>query len=529
MNNFTSRNLENQSIIPTRQRRVRHLLGIVARNLTTKKKPLALLNCYFTLHIGASIGQSVGKIFYTSEVVTVTENPTWHITHAENSEADIHIPVFSVQLWARSNDRPELIIEQAVPLSELMFLVSEINELKETETYETNILIFELSDGYYVLPDVAKKLNIKAPEPMPVIRRTKSSYSKLNIMQIVKLQREILRTKGEKKTLTKNIEDKIKIQSGVLVKQQKRDTLKVNIIVQKERYKEVVQQVHQEKDATQKLYSELIPRAKEISKSQQNLLALKQKLVREEESLFEEKKLLRPKVEQLVIRQHQLVSNLQYIFPITRGKTDRDYIINDITLDLNNITDFDEEMISTALGFVSHLVTMISKYLEIPLQHPYALMGSRTYIKEEMAHFIEHPLFYRCIDRIELFEYAVYLLHQNVEQLMDRLGLEMASKSALPNLYKLLYEERDIQRIVDLYISERKSYTLTSPNITILSPRNNSNTLISNPLSVAKRPTFSGSAPNIIRSDYLKRVQPDYKPKEGLIDKKPKEAINTPK
>lgn len=55
---------------------------------------------------------------------------------------------------------------------------------------------------------------------------------------------------------------------------------------------------------------------------------------------------------------------------------------------LPNSEDFagsDEVMISVALGFVAHLVQMISIFLQIPLRYPIIHVGSRSKIVDHVA------------------------------------------------------------------------------------------------------------------------------------------------
>lgn len=55
---------------------------------------------------------------------------------------------------------------------------------------------------------------------------------------------------------------------------------------------------------------------------------------------------------------------------------------------LPNSEDFagnDEVMISVALGFVAHLVQMISIFLQVPLRYPIIHFGSRTKIVDHIA------------------------------------------------------------------------------------------------------------------------------------------------
>ncbi len=62
--------------------------------------------------------------------------------------------------------------------------------------------------------------------------------------------------------------------------------------------------------------------------------------------------------------------------------------INGISLPNSDFTGCDEEQIATALGYVAHLVIMISKYLEVPLRYPMLPMCSRSIVRDDISHQI---------------------------------------------------------------------------------------------------------------------------------------------
>jgi hypothetical protein len=66
----------------------------------------------------------------------------------------------------------------------------------------------------------------------------------------------------------------------------------------------------------------------------------------------------------LSLRRMKMLSKLQKIYPITKGKTA--YMIRDLELPhpIKVISD-EEESLSAALGYVSHLSLMISKYYSV--------------------------------------------------------------------------------------------------------------------------------------------------------------------
>lgn len=93
----------------------------------------------------------------------------------------------------------------------------------------------------------------------------------------------------------------------------------------------------------------------------------------------------------LEARQVKLVSDLQTIYPITLTESN-EYAIRDLELpaDLNMR---DDEHISSALGYVVHLVLLLSKYLEVPLRYRLIYNASRSMIKDPVLSNAALPLY----------------------------------------------------------------------------------------------------------------------------------------
>lgn len=130
------------------------------------------------------------------------------------------------------------------------------------------------------------------------------------------------------------------------------------------------------------------------------------------------------------------------------------YSINGCTLNNSHFQGQDEEKIATGLGYVCHLVQLLSKYLDIPLRYPMTPMMSRSTIQDVVVSSDRYPLYSKA-QSIEQFRMAVALLNRNVEQLVLSQGLEPGPlRETLPNL-KLL---------IDHFVQQ--SQTFTGPSLT---------------------------------------------------------------
>lgn len=101
----------------------------------------------------------------------------------------------------------------------------------------------------------------------------------------------------------------------------------------------------------------------------------------------------------------------------------------------------DDDTTASALGFCASCLTQLAQYLSIPLHYPLRCLGSRSLILDQISqikgpkHF---PLYAKGVDRYR-FEYAVFLLNKDIEQLMLENGISVLDlRQTLPNLKLLL-------------------------------------------------------------------------------------------
>jgi hypothetical protein len=101
---------------------------------------------------------------------------------------------------------------------------------------------------------------------------------------------------------------------------------------------------------------------------------------------------------------------------------------------------FDDDHISSALGYVAQAVQLLAAYLRIPLYYPVRCMGSRSLVQDPISQMKGpkiFPLYARGIDKYR-FEYAVFLLNKDIEQIMLEYHLGVVDLTqTLPNLKNL--------------------------------------------------------------------------------------------
>lgn len=99
--------------------------------------------------------------------------------------------------------------------------------------------------------------------------------------------------------------------------------------------------------------------------------------------------------------------------------------------------DLDDDHISSALGYVAQAVQLLAAYLTVPLYYPLRCVGSRSLVQDPISQMKGpkiFPLYSRGVDRYR-FEYAVFLLNKDIEQIMLEYNIGvMELTQTLPNL-----------------------------------------------------------------------------------------------
>uniref|UniRef100_A0A3P9D9Q7 UV radiation resistance associated gene n=1 Tax=Maylandia zebra TaxID=106582 RepID=A0A3P9D9Q7_9CICH len=421
---------------PGKQRRLRHLRSIAARNIVNRNGS-PLLDTYFTLHL--CIGDRISRDFYKSEVIRDSLNPTWRSLDFGMLPdlLDTSVSCFVVRIWGGQKEQYQLLIEWKVNLDGLRYTGQQIRSRNPNE------IIFGLNDGYYAADFDQKDQSERKKNSLLQVDQSsvRNSYSVFSLLRLHTAQRAIKQTQVTVQKIGKEIEEKLRTTAACTERKKERECMQLRIAVLHSELERQRKALGRERDLRQKERALL-------QKKEDSFSAQHERLKEEKESLSKLQKECTAKREQflksnaqLTFRCRQLLSELSYIYPIDTNQSD--YVICGVKLP--NSEDFqakDDGSIAVALGYTAHLVLMISCFLQIPLRYPVIHKGSRSSIKDTITDRLtekerEFPLYPRG-ERFH-FEYGVYLLNKNIAQLRYQHGLTTPDlQQTLPNLKNFL-------------------------------------------------------------------------------------------
>jgi hypothetical protein len=485
---------------PTSQRRLRHLKCIMARTLMPRQQvsPFSLGDFFYTLHAPhvleaeiketkqmngvdhasngdtningskgvSAVDEELDVPFYTSEVVANSMNPIWrHFDCSQFYQLDFidSMSSFNICIWDCSgpeavsayphvknkdnnnnnlSDNSLPILQTEIDLYELEFIAVELRHLDFM--FPPNSLIFELKDGLYVTKDTRDKMRPSRAElkiQLPVDKRKAVTCNQATFLSLIARRKQFLETQDNVNQLSSIIEKKLADHQAYFEKLRKRDALRLRIIRLHEECESHTNLLKTEEELLKVRRAELLPRARGLYRVQIALLASKQQLTNQElKTLEKDKGKLTTIRSSLDYRRWRLINQIKALYPISHSNDNKSLSINGYKLPNSDFTGCDEEQIATSLGCVSHILYLAAKYLEVPLRYPMIPMCSRSVILDEISQQTspKFPLYSRGVDRTR-FEYAVFLLNKNLEQLMNSQGLEIISlRHTLPNVQILL-------------------------------------------------------------------------------------------
>ncbi|KAM7398538.1 hypothetical protein PAMA_006442 [Pampus argenteus] len=423
--------------LTSQQRRLRHLRSIAARNIVNKNGS-PLLDTYFTLHL--CIGDRISRDFYKSEVIRDSLNPTWRSLDFGMLPdlLDTSVSCFVVRIWGGQEEQYQLLIEWKVNLDGLRYTGQQIRSRNPNE------IIFGLNDGYYAADFDHKDQSERKKNSLLQVDQSsvRNSYSVFSLLRLHTAQRAIKQTQVTVQKIGKEIEEKLRTTATCTERKKERECMQLRIAVLRSELQRQRKALGREMDLRQKERAQLQKKEEAFAAQHESLKEEKESLTKLQKECTAKREQFLKSNAQLTFRCRQLLSELSYIYPIDVANQS-DYVICGVKLP--NSEDFqakDDGSVAVALGYTSHLVLMISCFLQIPLRYPVIHKGSRSSIKDTITDRLtekerEFPLYPRG-ERFH-FEYGVYLLNKNIAQLRYQHGLTTPDlQQTLPNLKNFL-------------------------------------------------------------------------------------------
>ncbi|XP_074529203.1 UV radiation resistance-associated gene protein [Halichoeres trimaculatus] len=423
--------------LTSQQRRLRHLRSIAARNIVNKNGS-PLLDTYFTLHL--CVGDRISRDFYKSEVIRDSLNPTWRSLDFGMLPdlLDTSVSCFVVRIWGGQEEQYQLLIEWKVNLDGLRYTGQQIRSRNPNE------IIFGLNDGYYAADFDHKDQSERKKNSLLQVDQSsvRNSYSVFSLLRLHTAQRAIKQTQVTVQKIGKEIEEKLRTTATCTERKKERECMQLRIAVLRSELQRQRKALGREIDLRQKEQAQLQKKEEAFSAQHENLKEEKESLTKLQKECTAKREQFLKSNAQLTFRCRQLLSELSYIYPIDVANQS-DFVICGVKLP--NSEDFqakDDGSVAVALGYTSHLVLMISCFLQVPLRYPVIHKGSRSSIKDTITDRLtekerEFPLYPRG-ERFH-FEYGVYLLNKNIAQLRYQHGLTTPDlQQTLPNLKNFL-------------------------------------------------------------------------------------------
>ncbi|XP_049775657.1 UV radiation resistance-associated gene protein [Schistocerca cancellata] len=417
---------------------------------------------YYTLHL-----TTMSSPFYTSEKLE-SENPKWEEIEVNDFVGNVNTAVngIVIRLWLhRKQEKDVVLTVWGVYFNGLIYLGPKL--CSDPSSFCINTIVFHMHGGYFTAPECFKEQPQKIRNSRILLNQSdvRPSYTVSLLLRLHTVQQAIKKQMLSAQSLREKItlgglvplrsnegESLFRLLNVSQSKNRRQEILKLKQEIEKLKFK--VSLLSQEKRRKQEQVVQIEKMSIAVTEENQdrgiNLMAKYEHLYKETEQLKEWRKSYLDAREsfvhinaQLNFRRRQLISELSFIYPIVEESTDKFTIAGVHLPNSEDFTGHEENTISVALGYVAHVVQMISVFLQVPLRYPIIHFGSRSKIVDHISDKIpdkdrEFPLFSRGKDKLQ-FNYGVYLLNKNIAQLRWYFGLPTQDlRATLPNMAALL-------------------------------------------------------------------------------------------
>ncbi|KAK3847189.1 MAG: UV radiation resistance protein and autophagy-related subunit 14-domain-containing protein [Linnemannia gamsii] len=408
-----------------------------------KKSGPILLNTYFTLH-----DPNNDEVIYTSDTVTSSNNPKYSPLeeHGFLDPLKRRIGSIIVRIWAGYRDSEYFVLlEWKVELCCLRYIGKELRDLPSG--LPNNMILFGFESGYYTAPDEDEQTDhphTQALEPVANIpgAGVRRSYTYETVMRLNNLHECIADTKKSRDEIKHSIEAAMNKENAPMILEKRRGEYTERLWHLQRQVGHELNVLEGVQDRAEALRQEHAARRKTLADARERGQTQDMYLEENINNLTKNKESLFHVLKEYSAKRTELIATLFTIFPITESEDDPNLLmICKVPLPNSVYTGMDEDIISIALGFACQLVVMLAHYLNVPLRYPLTPMGSRAFVVDPVSLLVgpkEFPLFGKGQDR-NRFEYGVFLLNKDIEQLMNSQGLQfMDLRQTLPNIRYLM-------------------------------------------------------------------------------------------
>ncbi|KAI9878209.1 MAG: hypothetical protein M1830_001553 [Pleopsidium flavum] len=405
-----------------------------------------MADTWFSLHC-----EGVEEPIYVSETVEKAMNPNFRFFDLNASgPLASRLDEVTVKFWAKSESMKDyrLLIELDLHLRSLQFIGKSVENFHHP--LPSNCILFQLSDGVYTsftdlppeeppVPQYFKPSRVIAHEVQPT-----SSFDAL--MRLSNLDDCIQDALATREKLASQITSILQgnQQSLITINEasQSRESLaavKRAVTAERKQLKAATTRRHDLQTSLQARREAMLEGCKAQQKAQEHLSGAQSKL-RGCGTLVEKN------TEAIRGQIRRICEDLSQIYPIDPIPHKLvSFTIHGLSLPNSNYdsSSAEEDTISAALGFVAHLVYLLSFYLSVPLPYPIQPYASTSFIKDPISILPPgqrtFPL-HRKGSVAYRFDYGVFLLNKDIELLIGRQGLKMLDvRHTLPNVKYLLY------------------------------------------------------------------------------------------
>jgi len=275
----------------------------------------------------------------------------------------------------------------------------------------------------------------------------KSSYC-LNTLYRMEMMARVLKQTSQLTTKTCiELEQKLEQEKALSQIKTQVECMKVRIKLLRNEEQKQIERIQRMAEDKKELDNEICEKGIYMLNKLEDLKREKNILNHERRKKLAESKerLLKTRAE-INIRRKEILTELYQIYPIVPfpDKKGGHSICGIYLPNAERILEQNEVMVSVSLGFVAHMVLMISRFLDVPLRYQVIFNGSRSSIIDPLKEDIpvidrNFPLYLKNLNKDrQFFLYGLYLLNKNIGQLMHYCGLPTPDlRATLPNLFSL--------------------------------------------------------------------------------------------